>query len=43
MERGEGEEVWTTDKEAKGRAERKQRYMDSVNGGWVGGNNRCET
>lgn len=27
-----GEEVWTTDKEARGRAERKQRYMDTVTG-----------
>lgn len=27
-----GEEVWTTDKEARGRAERKQRYMDTVMG-----------
>lgn len=28
-----GEEVWTTDKEARGRAERKQRYMDTMIGG----------
>lgn len=28
-----GEEVWTTDKEARGRAERKQRYMDTMMGG----------
>lgn len=27
-----GEEVWTTDKEARGRAERKQRYMDTRTG-----------
>lgn len=25
-----GEEVWTIDKEARGRAERKQRYMDAM-------------
>lgn len=30
-----GEEVWTTDKEARGRAERKQRYMDTMMGGGV--------
>lgn len=28
-----GEEVWTKDKEARGRAERKQRYMDTMMGG----------
>lgn len=27
-----GKEVWTTDKEARGRTERKQRYMDTVTG-----------
>lgn len=27
-----GEEVWTTDKEARGRAESKQRYMDTMMG-----------
>lgn len=31
-ERRGGEEVWTTDKEARGRAERKQRCMDTVIG-----------
>lgn len=29
---GRGEEVWTTDKEARGRAGRKQGYMDTVTG-----------
>lgn len=28
-----GEEVWTTDKEARGRAERKQRCMDTATAG----------
>lgn len=32
MEKGEGEEVWTKDKEARGRAKRKQRCMDTVRG-----------